>query len=144
MDVTTVALNKSAVIITCFLGKRSVQTPAKGAKITADKMRAPRIRPSDEAPPPASKTVTARAIGKADEPTTKIALENQKSRYPLYDQREPGSNSFTKIKKYLLLCLSRCKNLIDNSVFNRFGRGKDLVPLNIFANFFGRFCYVTS
>jgi hypothetical protein len=40
--------------------------------------------------------VTTRAIGKADAPKTKIALENQKSRYPLYDQREPGSNSFTK------------------------------------------------
>jgi hypothetical protein len=94
--ITTADLNKSAPIITFLRGRRSAQTPAKGAKTTPDKTRAPRIKPKDEAVPPASKTVTASAIGKADAPKTKIALENQKSRYPLYDQREPGSNSFTQ------------------------------------------------
>lgn len=96
MDITTADLNKSAPIITFRRGRRSAQTPANGAKTTPDKTRAPRIKPNDVAVPPASSTVTASAIGKADAPKTKMVLENQKSRYPLYDQREPGSNSFTQ------------------------------------------------
>jgi hypothetical protein len=96
MDITTADLNKSAPIITFRRGKRSAQTPAKGAKTTPDKTRAPRIKPKVVAVPPASRTVTASAIGKAEAPKTKIVLDNQKSRYPLYDQREPGSNSFTQ------------------------------------------------
>ncbi len=96
IEITTADLNKSAPIMTFRRGKRSAQTPAKGAKTTPDKTRAPRIKPKEVAVPPASRTVTARAIGKADAPKTNIVFENQKSRYPLYDQREPGSNSFTQ------------------------------------------------
>jgi hypothetical protein len=96
IETTTADLNKSAPIMTFLRGNLSAQTPAKGAKTTPDKTRAPRIKPSEVAVPPASRTVTARAIGNADAPNTKIAFENQKSRYPLYDQREPGSNSFTQ------------------------------------------------
>ena len=81
--ITTADLNKSAPIITFRRGNRSAQTPANGANTTPDKTRAPRIKPNELAVPPASRTVTASAIGKADAPKTKIALENQKSRYPL-------------------------------------------------------------
>jgi hypothetical protein len=42
-----------------------------------------------------SRTATASAIGNAPEPMTNIVFENQKRRNPLYDQREPASNSFT-------------------------------------------------
>ncbi len=96
IEITTADLNKSAPIITFRRGNRSAQTPANGAKTTPYKTRAPRMRPSEVAVPPASRTVTASAIGNADAPNTKIVFENQKSRYPLYDQREPGSNSFTQ------------------------------------------------
>ena len=81
--ITTADLNKSAPIMTFRRGKRSAHTPANGAKTTPDRTRAPRIKPNELAVPPASRTVTASAIGKADAPKTKIALENQKSRYPL-------------------------------------------------------------
>jgi hypothetical protein len=91
---TSADLNKSAPIITYLRGNLSAQTPANGAKTTPDKTRAPRISPNEVAVPPASRTATASAIGNADAPKTKIVFENQKSRYPLYDQREPGSNSF--------------------------------------------------
>jgi hypothetical protein len=81
--------------MTFLRGNLSAHTPANGAKTTPDKTRAPRISPKDVAVPPASRTATASAIGNADAPNTNIVFENQKNRYPLYDQREPGSNSFT-------------------------------------------------
>ena len=98
------ARNRSAVIITCLRGKRSDHTPAKGEKTTADKTRAPRIKPRDVAVPPASRTVTASAIGNADAPKTNIVVLNQKRRYPLYDHREPASNSF--MNRYYLTGLA--------------------------------------
>jgi hypothetical protein len=94
IDTTSADLNKSAPIMTFLRGNLSAHTPANGAKTTPDKIRAPRIKPKEVAVPPASRTVTASAIGNADAPSTNMEFENQKSRYPLYDQREPGSNSF--------------------------------------------------
>ena len=44
---------------------RSAQTPPTGANKTPERTRAPMINPSAVALPPASRIVTARAIGKA-------------------------------------------------------------------------------
>ena len=49
---TITARAKSAAIITCLRGKRSVQTPANGAPITEAKMRDPKIKPRVVAFPP--------------------------------------------------------------------------------------------
>ena len=95
---TSDARNKSAPIMTRMRGNRSAITPLIGEKRTAERTRAPKIKPSDVALfPLLSKTVTASATGKAPEPKTKIELENQERRNPLYDQRDPASNSFTLI-----------------------------------------------
>jgi hypothetical protein len=83
IEITSADLNKSAPIITYLRGNLSAHTPANGAKTTPDKTRAPRINPKEVAVPPASRTATAKAIGNADAPNTKIVLENQKNRYPL-------------------------------------------------------------
>ncbi|CAB4829052.1 unannotated protein [freshwater metagenome] len=74
------ALNKSAPIITNFLGKRSAHTPPTGASITPDKTRAARMRPREVAFPPVSKTVTASAIGNAVAPTLTRSPDVQRRR----------------------------------------------------------------
>jgi hypothetical protein len=82
--------------MTRLRGRRSAHTPAIGEKITEDKTRAAKINPREVASPPASKTVTASAMGKADEPRTKIELEIQRNLKSLYDQSDPASKNFTR------------------------------------------------
>jgi hypothetical protein len=60
-----IARKPSAKIKIVFLGKRSLHTPPTGAKRTEESTRIARIIPSVEASPPASRTVTASAIGNA-------------------------------------------------------------------------------
>ena len=52
IEKTISALAKSAAIITCLRGNRSVQTPANGAPITDARIREPRIKPRVVALPP--------------------------------------------------------------------------------------------
>ncbi|CAB4367072.1 unannotated protein [freshwater metagenome] len=61
-----IARNPSATIKIVLRGNRSTQTPPMGAKRTPESTRAAKIIPSVVALPPASRTVTARAMGKAD------------------------------------------------------------------------------
>ena len=56
--------------------------------------------------------VTASAIGKADAPKTNMVVENQKRRYPGYDQRDPASVSFA------ILALNTLPNLIHRFEIN--------------------------
>ena len=60
-----IALKPSATMRTVFLGIRSTQTPPIGAINTPESTRAAKMSPSVVALPPASRTVTTRATGKA-------------------------------------------------------------------------------
>jgi hypothetical protein len=72
------ALNESAPIIIHLRGNRSAQTPPININNVPDNKRAARINPRSVASPPLSRTLTASAIGNADEPITKISPEIKK------------------------------------------------------------------
>ncbi len=92
-----IALKPSAIINIVFLGRRSTQTPPIGAIKTPDKTRAARIKPRVVAVPPASRTVTAKAIGNADMAIIVRIPEIIKFRYPTKERRAPGSKYFFNI-----------------------------------------------
>jgi hypothetical protein len=92
-----IALKPSETIRIVFRGRRSTHTPPIGAINTPESTRAPRINPSVVALPPASRTVTAKAIGNADIATIVRIAEIIKFRYPAKERRAPGSKYFFNI-----------------------------------------------
>ena len=72
-----IARKRSAEIMMYLRLYRSAQTPPARARITEDRTREARIRPRVVAVPPASRMVTASAIGKAEEPMTTRSPDNQ-------------------------------------------------------------------
>ena len=80
-------------------GIRSTQTPPTGARTTPDKTRAARIKPKVVALPPASRTVTASAIGNADMAILVKVAEMSMFRKAAYEKRAPGSKYFLNISE---------------------------------------------
>ena len=91
------ARKPSATINIVLRGKRSTQTPPTGARTTPDRTLAARINPRVEALPPASITVTASAIGKADTAIVVSVLEISRFLKAVKDKRAPGSKYFFNI-----------------------------------------------
>ena len=74
------ARKESAPIMIHFRGNRSAQTPPINMKRVPANTREARIKPSADASPPLSRTVTASAMGNAYAPRTKISPEIKKLR----------------------------------------------------------------
>ena len=71
------ARNESAPIMIHLRGRRSAQTPPASMKTVPESARAAKIKPSELASPPLSRTATASAIGNAAAPIVKIAPEKK-------------------------------------------------------------------
>jgi len=97
------ARKPSEIIRIVLRGRRSTQTPPTGASKTPERTRAASISPSVVALPPASRTVTAKAIGKAQTAMLVNVLEMSIFLYAGIEKRAPGSKYFLNISKPTLL-----------------------------------------
>jgi hypothetical protein len=111
---------------------RSAQTPPARASKTEERTREARIRPKVVAVPPASRTVTASAIGKAEDPMTTRSPDNLLSQ-----------EVRCRVRKVLLLRFARRKDLIDEAVIGCLLGSEDLVALDVLADIFNRSRRVT-